>query len=119
MKEKYQQEIELIASLPPDIKQQVIKNMGSNFRTECEKYFNQVEQWVFSWSQPQVLSILQREVFAKDRQQLESILQQSKQSMVQGYKGLVEGRMPAPFSELEKLLSIMHHEMLLVKFILQ
>jgi hypothetical protein len=119
LKQQHQDNLQLIESLPKDFKQKVLDNIGLNFAAESEKCFKQIEKWVSSWAHPQVLSIVQREVFAKDRKELEEILKQSKEKIVAGFKALVQSRMPAPFAELDRLMSIMQHEIQLVTFMLQ
>jgi len=116
--QKYDSQMQSINRLPTEIRNKVLEKIGGNYKVEIEKCFVEIQPWVNEWAKPQALSIIQREVFAKSNQELEAMLQQSKDVMVQGFKALVDNNMAQPLSELNKLLTLLQKEIELVSFVL-
>lgn len=52
------------------------------------------------------------------RLELQNRLHQSKEQIMMGFKALLQNKMPAPFAELERLLSMLQKEIELVTFVL-
>jgi len=83
---------------------------------QIEKYFYQFRSWVSEWHQLQVASIIQREIFAKNRQELESLLEANKNSAVFGFKEILSSKLIDSAASLDELLRSFNDQVELVSF---
>lgn len=70
---KFDDKIRTVQKLPEDVQRKLYTKFygASQFDMQVEKHFSALRPWVYQWVDVQVPSIVQREVFARDRKTLE------------------------------------------------
>eukprot|EP00027_Filamoeba_sp_ATCC50430_P011123 CAMPEP_0168561340 /NCGR_PEP_ID=MMETSP0413-20121227/11543_1 /TAXON_ID=136452 /ORGANISM="Filamoeba nolandi, Strain NC-AS-23-1" /LENGTH=322 /DNA_ID=CAMNT_0008592705 /DNA_START=186 /DNA_END=1150 /DNA_ORIENTATION=+ len=85
------------------------------FDMQVEKQFSAIKPWVENWIEVQIISIVQREIFAKDRAGIEATLQENKTKMVSAFKELLHSRLIEPTIKLETLIRDLMQEIELIE----
>jgi len=118
LRKDFQQKIAEIQKLPEEVQGLVYaKFKGAiQFDMQVEKCFAAIRPWVENWVEVQVSSILQREIFAPSRENLEDILAENKNRMVAGFKELMASKILEPLIQLEELKKLISEEIELVSF---
>ncbi|PRP75306.1 tyrosine-protein kinase Fer-like [Planoprotostelium fungivorum] len=71
---------------------------------EAARQFAEIRSWVNNLIEIQVVSMIQREVFATTRPELDEIMRQNNQRMIRGFQGMLEQAVPAAVICLQELL---------------
>lgn len=67
LRDRYEQQIQMINKLPAEVKTSVLNKIGTQFKQNIDKSFADIDPWVDQWCRSQAVSIMQREVFGKSR----------------------------------------------------
>jgi len=116
-RKNFDEKIKEVQLLPEELQQKIYSKFSGpvNFDMEVEKHFSLIGTWVSNWIEVQVISIVQREIFAKTRKELEILLEENKKRIVQGFKELITSKILEPLISLDELLVGISNEIELVK----
>lgn len=70
---KFDDKIRTVQKLPEEVQRKLYTKFygAAQFDMQVEKHFSALRPWVYQWVEVQVPSIVQREIFARDRKALE------------------------------------------------
>merc|ERR1719197_2021853 len=106
MTSQFNDRVRQIELLPAAKQSEVFSSMGGRqeLGQRVRAHLFQIKPWARESIQVQTQSLLQREVFGKGREEIIAILNQSKTSMLSGFRALIEGRMPEPLNRLSEII---------------
>jgi hypothetical protein len=107
-----------IRRFPDDVQKKIYAKFygATQFDMEAERRFSAIMPWVEQWVEVQVPSMVQREVFAKSKESLQTLLEQNKKQMLNGFKELLSSRIIEPMFRVDELLQSLTDEIELVSF---
>ena len=109
MTSQFNDRVRQIEFLPATKQSEVFGSMGGRqeLGQRVRAHLFQIKPWARESIQVQQQSLLQREVFGKDSDEISAALRQSKQQMLTGFRALIEGRMPEPLNRLNEIIEHM------------
>ncbi len=102
MTAQFNDRIRQIELMPPAKQAEIFGSMGgrAELAQRVRAHLFQIKPWARENIQVQTQSLMQREVFGKTRDDIVAILTKSREQMLEGFKALIEGRMPEPLNRL-------------------
>eukprot|EP01117_Protostelium_nocturnum_P018272 TRINITY_DN7611_c1_g1_i1.p1 TRINITY_DN7611_c1_g1~~TRINITY_DN7611_c1_g1_i1.p1 ORF type:complete len:967 (-),score=367.32 TRINITY_DN7611_c1_g1_i1:9-2909(-) len=106
MKKEFDTRLARIKNLSPELQTKIYAGFHGPIQVEFQvvKQFSEIRSWVNNLIEIQVVSTIQREIFASNVTVLEDNLRQNTSRMINGFKGMLEGAVPLAVIRLQDLM---------------